>query len=345
MRQLRAEDARFVYAETGHANSNITLVYIYDPSTARAGECASRACSSTSRAACTCPRSSARSCCACRSISTTPTGSRTSASISSTTCATSRCRGPATGASSASRPRASTPDRSTSRVPLGTVPRRGPGHVPGPAGRQLRDPHQDPPRRDRREGRRGDHHAPARHHAAAAAPEPPEPWFPESRPVRCRCSRARQCTTSCSRSCWRRRSRAPCGAWLRRCSARSANCGCTRAAADHALQRRGLAPPGVRDAAVHPRRVPPHPGAGTGCHDQRRGTGRLRRRAAALPADPRRTAGPSLVRSRRCRSETPTRAQAARRASVSCACRSVRKSRTPWSASMRCTRTPRARRT
>ncbi len=37
MRQLRGEDARFVYAETGHANSNITLVYIYDPSTAPGG--------------------------------------------------------------------------------------------------------------------------------------------------------------------------------------------------------------------------------------------------------------------------------------------------------------------
>jgi WS/DGAT/MGAT family acyltransferase len=37
MRQLRAEDARFVYAETGHANSNITLVHIYDPSTAPGG--------------------------------------------------------------------------------------------------------------------------------------------------------------------------------------------------------------------------------------------------------------------------------------------------------------------
>ena len=37
MRQLRAEDARFVYAETGHSNSNITLVHIYDPSTAPGG--------------------------------------------------------------------------------------------------------------------------------------------------------------------------------------------------------------------------------------------------------------------------------------------------------------------
>jgi diacylglycerol O-acyltransferase len=37
MRQLRGEDARFVYAETGHSNSNITLVSIYDPSTAPGG--------------------------------------------------------------------------------------------------------------------------------------------------------------------------------------------------------------------------------------------------------------------------------------------------------------------
>src|SRR5512145_1629933 len=37
MRQLRAEDARFVYAESGHANSNITLISIYDPSTAPEG--------------------------------------------------------------------------------------------------------------------------------------------------------------------------------------------------------------------------------------------------------------------------------------------------------------------
>ncbi|MGI9245847.1 MAG: wax ester/triacylglycerol synthase family O-acyltransferase [Steroidobacteraceae bacterium] len=37
MRQLRGEDARFVYAESGHANSNITLISIYDPSTAAEG--------------------------------------------------------------------------------------------------------------------------------------------------------------------------------------------------------------------------------------------------------------------------------------------------------------------
>ncbi len=35
MRQLRGEDARFVYGESGHANSNITLISIYDPSTAQ----------------------------------------------------------------------------------------------------------------------------------------------------------------------------------------------------------------------------------------------------------------------------------------------------------------------
>jgi diacylglycerol O-acyltransferase / wax synthase len=37
MRQLRGEDARFVYAESGNANSNVTLVYVYDPSTAPGG--------------------------------------------------------------------------------------------------------------------------------------------------------------------------------------------------------------------------------------------------------------------------------------------------------------------
>ena len=37
MRQLRGEDARFVYGESGHANSNITLISIYDPSTAHDG--------------------------------------------------------------------------------------------------------------------------------------------------------------------------------------------------------------------------------------------------------------------------------------------------------------------
>ena len=37
MRQLRGEDARFVYAESGHANSNISLISIYDPSTAPEG--------------------------------------------------------------------------------------------------------------------------------------------------------------------------------------------------------------------------------------------------------------------------------------------------------------------
>ncbi len=38
MRQLRGEDARFVYADNGHANSNLTLVSIYDPSTAVDGQ-------------------------------------------------------------------------------------------------------------------------------------------------------------------------------------------------------------------------------------------------------------------------------------------------------------------
>ena len=37
MRQMRGEDARFVYGESGHSNSNITLISIYDPSTAGDG--------------------------------------------------------------------------------------------------------------------------------------------------------------------------------------------------------------------------------------------------------------------------------------------------------------------
>ncbi|HQR25054.1 MAG TPA: wax ester/triacylglycerol synthase family O-acyltransferase, partial [Steroidobacteraceae bacterium] len=37
MRQLRGEDAQFLFAESGHANSNITLVSTYDPSTAPGG--------------------------------------------------------------------------------------------------------------------------------------------------------------------------------------------------------------------------------------------------------------------------------------------------------------------
>ena len=37
MRQLHGEDARFVYADSGHSNSNITLLSIYDPSTSPDG--------------------------------------------------------------------------------------------------------------------------------------------------------------------------------------------------------------------------------------------------------------------------------------------------------------------
>ncbi|MEI7444854.1 MAG: wax ester/triacylglycerol synthase family O-acyltransferase [Burkholderiales bacterium] len=37
MRQLRGPDARFLYADSGHANANVTLVHIYDPSTAPGG--------------------------------------------------------------------------------------------------------------------------------------------------------------------------------------------------------------------------------------------------------------------------------------------------------------------
>jgi WS/DGAT/MGAT family acyltransferase len=37
MRQLRGDDAIFLYADTGHSNANITLINIYDPSTAPGG--------------------------------------------------------------------------------------------------------------------------------------------------------------------------------------------------------------------------------------------------------------------------------------------------------------------
>jgi diacylglycerol O-acyltransferase len=37
MKQLRGSDAGFLYADTGHANANITLIHIYDPSTAPGG--------------------------------------------------------------------------------------------------------------------------------------------------------------------------------------------------------------------------------------------------------------------------------------------------------------------
>src|SRR5690349_3071767 len=37
MRQLRGEDARFVYAESGHAHPNITLISVYNPSSALEG--------------------------------------------------------------------------------------------------------------------------------------------------------------------------------------------------------------------------------------------------------------------------------------------------------------------
>ncbi|MFM1990913.1 MAG: hypothetical protein RJA99_3870 [Pseudomonadota bacterium] len=37
MRQLRGPDARFLYADSDHANANVTLVHIYDPSTASGG--------------------------------------------------------------------------------------------------------------------------------------------------------------------------------------------------------------------------------------------------------------------------------------------------------------------
>ena len=37
MRQLSARDAGFLYSDTSHSNANITLVQIYDQSTAPGG--------------------------------------------------------------------------------------------------------------------------------------------------------------------------------------------------------------------------------------------------------------------------------------------------------------------
>ena len=37
MKQLRGQDARFLYTDTGNANANVTLVHVYDPSTAPGG--------------------------------------------------------------------------------------------------------------------------------------------------------------------------------------------------------------------------------------------------------------------------------------------------------------------
>jgi diacylglycerol O-acyltransferase len=38
MKQLRGDDARFLYTDTGNANANVTLVHVYDPSTAPGGK-------------------------------------------------------------------------------------------------------------------------------------------------------------------------------------------------------------------------------------------------------------------------------------------------------------------
>ena len=37
MRQLSEHDAAFIYSDTGHTNSNVTLLHIYDQSTAPGG--------------------------------------------------------------------------------------------------------------------------------------------------------------------------------------------------------------------------------------------------------------------------------------------------------------------
>jgi len=65
---------------------------------------------------------------------------------------------------------------------LGNVPGRGPRLAAEPAERQLRHPRQDPPCRDRRARRRRDHDAAARHDADPAAAGTAGALVPESPP-------------------------------------------------------------------------------------------------------------------------------------------------------------------
>ena len=37
MRQLSEHDAAYIYSDSAHANSNVTLLHIYDQSTAKGG--------------------------------------------------------------------------------------------------------------------------------------------------------------------------------------------------------------------------------------------------------------------------------------------------------------------
>ena len=113
MRQLSAHDAGFLYADTSHANSNVTLIQIYDQSTAPGGKVRFKSILAhieSRLSGLPIFRSKLQRVPLDR---TCRIGSTTRTSTSNTTCATSHCPSRATGASSASRPRASTRARST----------------------------------------------------------------------------------------------------------------------------------------------------------------------------------------------------------------------------------------
>ena len=202
MRQLRGEDAQFVYADNGHANSNITLVSIYDPSTAADGQRPLHGTAEAHRA----PSAS---------LADLP---------SATAARPARARLSVLDRGRALRPRIPRAPRGAAETgrlaavlhpgvahpcaparhdtaALGAVPRRGARCVSRSAEGQLRDPRQDPPRGDRCERRRRDHDAAARHDAAAARPRArPNPGSPNHRRGPSRSSLARRSTTPCSHS-------------------------------------------------------------------------------------------------------------------------------------------------
>jgi hypothetical protein len=112
MRQLRGEDARFVYAETGHANSNITLVHIYDPSTAPGGRVRFKGFLKHIESRLHLSPIFRQKLLRVPLELDYPYWIEDNVSTSNTV-ATSPCRNPATGGSSASRHRGSMPGRST----------------------------------------------------------------------------------------------------------------------------------------------------------------------------------------------------------------------------------------
>jgi len=107
MRQLSGHDAAYFYSDNAHANSNVTLVHIYDQSTAPGGVVRFKQILAQVE-----NRLDRLSLFRQKIIQVPmnldyPTGSKTTTSSSTTTFVTSPCPSRVTGASSASRARAS----------------------------------------------------------------------------------------------------------------------------------------------------------------------------------------------------------------------------------------------